>query len=187
MSIQPDWLIWARKLQALAQTGLTYAQNPYDNERYRQLQNVSAQWCPLKAHVPAPRTESDATPACGASSVLFRTTGARRLRSRWTRHRWRSARGKHVSTARIRPAAPSLIAKSGSGKPRRLRLQRKQSVRGQHDRRDLHPMTDHRGRPPPRRRDGFVTSQICPREQTIIHDSPRLDAPVNKDCFVTAS
>jgi hypothetical protein len=30
----------------------------------------------------------------------------RRLRMRWTRHRWRSARGKHVSTARISPAAP---------------------------------------------------------------------------------
>jgi Hydrolase of X-linked nucleoside diphosphate N terminal len=43
MSIQPDWLRWARKLQALAQTGLTYAQNPYDNERYRQLQKVAAE------------------------------------------------------------------------------------------------------------------------------------------------
>src|SRR5262245_46357582 len=43
MSMQPDWLTWARKLQALAQTGLTYAQNPYDKERYRQLQNVAAE------------------------------------------------------------------------------------------------------------------------------------------------
>ena len=34
--------MWARKLEALAQTGLTYAQNPYDKERYRQLQNVAA-------------------------------------------------------------------------------------------------------------------------------------------------
>ena len=42
-SLQPDWLMWARKLQALAQTGLTYAQNPYDTERYRQLQNVAAE------------------------------------------------------------------------------------------------------------------------------------------------
>jgi len=25
MSIQPDWLMWARKLQALAQTGLTWS------------------------------------------------------------------------------------------------------------------------------------------------------------------
>ena len=43
MSIQPDWLMWARKLQALAQTGLTYAENPYDKERYRQLHNVAAE------------------------------------------------------------------------------------------------------------------------------------------------
>ena len=43
MSLQPDWLMWARKLQALAQTALTYAQNPYDTERYRQLQNVAAE------------------------------------------------------------------------------------------------------------------------------------------------
>jgi Hydrolase of X-linked nucleoside diphosphate N terminal len=42
MSIQPDWLMWARKLQALAQT-VTYAENPYDRERYRQLQNVAAE------------------------------------------------------------------------------------------------------------------------------------------------
>jgi len=42
MSIQPAWLMWARKLQALAQNGLTYAQNPYDKDRYRQLQNVAA-------------------------------------------------------------------------------------------------------------------------------------------------
>src|SRR5881296_3903696 len=45
----------------------------------------------------------------------------RRLRIRWTRHRWRSARGKQVSTARIRPGAPSVTASSGSAKPRRLR------------------------------------------------------------------
>jgi hypothetical protein len=43
MSIQPDWLRWARKLQALAQTGLTYAENPYDKERYRQLESIAAE------------------------------------------------------------------------------------------------------------------------------------------------
>jgi len=43
MSTRPDWLTWARKLQALAQNGLTYAQNEYDNERYRQLQAVAAE------------------------------------------------------------------------------------------------------------------------------------------------
>jgi ADP-ribose pyrophosphatase YjhB (NUDIX family) len=38
---QPDWLNWARTLQALAQTGLTYAENPFDRERYAKLQRVA--------------------------------------------------------------------------------------------------------------------------------------------------
>ncbi len=38
----PDWLNWARILQALAQTGLTYAENPFDRERYQKLHNLAA-------------------------------------------------------------------------------------------------------------------------------------------------
>ncbi len=34
---EPDWLAVARELQALAQNGLTYTENPYDVERYEQL------------------------------------------------------------------------------------------------------------------------------------------------------
>ena len=30
----PDWLAWARELQAIAQTGLTFCRDPYDRERY---------------------------------------------------------------------------------------------------------------------------------------------------------
>jgi hypothetical protein len=29
----PQWLQWARRLQALAQTGLTYCKDPFDIER----------------------------------------------------------------------------------------------------------------------------------------------------------
>src|SRR5213593_3211889 len=39
--------------------------------------------------------------------------------------RWRSARGKHVSTARISPGAPSVTTSNGSAKPRRLRSSKK--------------------------------------------------------------
>ena len=35
--MEPPWLGWARQIQALAQTGLTYATNPYDIERYHAL------------------------------------------------------------------------------------------------------------------------------------------------------
>ncbi len=38
---QPDWLNWARTLQALAQTGLTYCENPFDRERYLKLQALA--------------------------------------------------------------------------------------------------------------------------------------------------
>jgi ADP-ribose pyrophosphatase YjhB (NUDIX family) len=34
-------LSWGRKIQAIAQTGLTYAQDPYDRERYQQLEEVA--------------------------------------------------------------------------------------------------------------------------------------------------
>jgi ADP-ribose pyrophosphatase YjhB (NUDIX family) len=39
---EPDWLTWARELQALAQTGLTFSRDPYDCERYEALRALSA-------------------------------------------------------------------------------------------------------------------------------------------------
>lgn len=39
----PDWLRWARALQGIAQAGLTYAADPYDRERYREVQRVAAE------------------------------------------------------------------------------------------------------------------------------------------------
>jgi ADP-ribose pyrophosphatase YjhB (NUDIX family) len=39
--MDPRWLIWAKELQAIAQTGLTYAGDPYDLDRYRQLREVA--------------------------------------------------------------------------------------------------------------------------------------------------
>lgn len=36
-----DWLGIAQQLQAIAQTGLTFSQNPYDTERYEQIRALS--------------------------------------------------------------------------------------------------------------------------------------------------
>jgi ADP-ribose pyrophosphatase YjhB (NUDIX family) len=38
-----DWLLLARKLQSIAQAGLTYSENPYDINRYEQLQQLTAE------------------------------------------------------------------------------------------------------------------------------------------------
>ena len=38
-----EWLDWVRRLQAIAQSGLTYAKDPYDVERYEQVRKISAE------------------------------------------------------------------------------------------------------------------------------------------------
>ena len=39
----PQWVRWSRALQGIAQAGLTYAQDPYDLERYREVRRVAAE------------------------------------------------------------------------------------------------------------------------------------------------
>ncbi|UCC65743.1 MAG: NUDIX hydrolase N-terminal domain-containing protein, partial [Anaerolineae bacterium] len=39
----PRWLAWAREIQALSQTGLTYSDNDYNTHRYRRLIEIAAE------------------------------------------------------------------------------------------------------------------------------------------------
>jgi ADP-ribose pyrophosphatase YjhB (NUDIX family) len=41
--MDPQWLTWTKKLQAIAQTGLTYARDPFDVERYESVRLVAAE------------------------------------------------------------------------------------------------------------------------------------------------
>ena len=41
--VTPRWLEWTRRLQSVAQAGLTHARNPYDLERYRDVRRVAAE------------------------------------------------------------------------------------------------------------------------------------------------
>jgi len=40
--MEPCWLLWARELQAIAQTGLEFAKDPYDCERYIRVRALAA-------------------------------------------------------------------------------------------------------------------------------------------------
>jgi ADP-ribose pyrophosphatase YjhB (NUDIX family) len=40
--MDPRWLSWAKELQAIAQCGLTFARDPYDLDRYRQIRALAA-------------------------------------------------------------------------------------------------------------------------------------------------
>lgn len=41
--VQPAWLEWSRKLQAIAQNGLLFSENAYDRERYEAIRAVAVQ------------------------------------------------------------------------------------------------------------------------------------------------
>jgi ADP-ribose pyrophosphatase YjhB (NUDIX family) len=43
IEVNPKWLDWAREIQAISQTGLQYAENDYQIERYSRLLEISAQ------------------------------------------------------------------------------------------------------------------------------------------------
>ncbi len=49
----PKWLAWAREIQALAQTGLTYNQENYDAQRYQRLTEIAAEITANHTDIPA--------------------------------------------------------------------------------------------------------------------------------------
>jgi 8-oxo-dGTP pyrophosphatase MutT (NUDIX family) len=54
MSISdPDWLIWARELQAVAQTGLAFSRDPYGRERYEAVRGLAARSDAPAERIPA--------------------------------------------------------------------------------------------------------------------------------------
>ena len=42
MPTPPQWLEWVRRLQSVAQTGLEYAKDPYDRQRYDEIRRIAA-------------------------------------------------------------------------------------------------------------------------------------------------
>jgi len=46
-------LEWARKLQAIAQNGLSFSRDPFDRERYTQLQELAAEMLSVELEIPA--------------------------------------------------------------------------------------------------------------------------------------
>jgi ADP-ribose pyrophosphatase YjhB (NUDIX family) len=41
--MNPQWLDWARRLQATAQSGLAFTENPFERERYEEVQQIAAE------------------------------------------------------------------------------------------------------------------------------------------------
>ncbi|MBM4429833.1 MAG: NUDIX hydrolase [Chloroflexi bacterium] len=51
----PPWLQWAREIEAISQSGLTYSHSDYDRERYRRLLEIAAEI--VASHTQVPQAE----------------------------------------------------------------------------------------------------------------------------------
>lgn len=74
----PSWLVWAREIQAIGQTGLAFGRDPYDLERYRALTRLAARIMAEHAGAELGRIEAlfegetgYATPKVGVRGAVF--------------------------------------------------------------------------------------------------------------------
>lgn len=77
--MEPRWLVWAKELQGIAQTGLAYARDVYDVERYHAVRRVAAEMMAAGGGVPFERVaalfagqEGYATPKVDVRGAVFR-------------------------------------------------------------------------------------------------------------------
>ncbi len=73
-----DWLGWARRLHSIAQAGLTYTENPFDVERYHQIQTIAAELLAAGTQIPQSAIQEVldaqsgyATPKLDVRAVVF--------------------------------------------------------------------------------------------------------------------
>jgi ADP-ribose pyrophosphatase YjhB (NUDIX family) len=48
----PQWLMWAREIQSLSQTGLAYSRSDYETQRYRRLMEIAAEMVHTQTGLP---------------------------------------------------------------------------------------------------------------------------------------
>lgn len=76
---RPDLLRWAQRLQAMAQAGLTFARDPFDQERYRELREIALEMAAGATDVPVEQVRpvfagslGYPTPKIDVRAVVFR-------------------------------------------------------------------------------------------------------------------
>jgi ADP-ribose pyrophosphatase YjhB (NUDIX family) len=74
----PQWIDWAQRLQALAQSGLAYSPNTYDRERYEIIRSIAVEMLSAAAGIELPQVQGlidaqagYATPKIDIRGVVF--------------------------------------------------------------------------------------------------------------------
>jgi len=92
----PDWLLWAREIQAIAQTGLAFSKDPYDLDRFAALRRLAARIMADHSGAAPERIETlfdtetgYATPKVGVRGAVFDAAGRiLMVREIVDAHRW---------------------------------------------------------------------------------------------------
>ena len=74
--VVPQWLKWAREIQALSQTGLTYASSDYETQRYQRLSEIAAQIIQHHTGLPEERLLQDFYVQAGYATPKVDVRGA---------------------------------------------------------------------------------------------------------------
>ncbi len=93
--MNPKWLDFAQRLQAIAQSGLAFAENPYDVERYEQIRELAVEMVATYSEEEPERVANlfcsetgYATPKVDVRGVVFKDDGILLVRERqdgmWT-------------------------------------------------------------------------------------------------------
>lgn len=93
---EPDWLVWSRQLQGIAQSGLHFTRDPYDRERYGQIRALASEIMSHHSGTPADMIEAlfsaetgYATPKVEVRGAVFDAEGRLLLvREVMDSHRW---------------------------------------------------------------------------------------------------
>jgi ADP-ribose pyrophosphatase YjhB (NUDIX family) len=93
--MEPKWLVWAREVQASAQTGLTFTRDVYDRQRYERLRRLAAEMMAEHASVAPEIVEGlfaaqagYATPKVDVRGAVFQDGKALLVKERADPGRW---------------------------------------------------------------------------------------------------
>jgi len=91
----PTWLLWARELQAMAQTGLAFPTSHWDQARYERLRALSAEIITAHTTLPAPALAREfakewgyPTPTLDVRAAIFRDNQLLLVRETADNHKW---------------------------------------------------------------------------------------------------
>jgi ADP-ribose pyrophosphatase YjhB (NUDIX family) len=92
---QPSWLVWARELQAISQTGLTFTRDSYDQARYHRIRTLAAEIIARHTNLDAQPIElafgaqsGYATPKVDVRGAVFREGRLLLVREKADHGRW---------------------------------------------------------------------------------------------------